>query len=178
MHPKPEPSNAPEHAYDLFMNGQVVARLEWRTDARRDAGWYLLRPGEAERLDIDSAIDALALDDRSSTVDWELHAALGALLSAPLAIDTAERRLHGRPERQVGRFRRLSEAARFEIYVDGIDRMLLAHAVPELPVASVSDVCVLSGTMHLEAFERVARRVAVLGGRVVAVFRDDEDHSS
>ena len=162
------------HIYDLFATGRVVARLEWRAKPRRDAGWYLVRGGRAERLRVDSAIDELADDERSPQAGWELNAELAALLSTPVALDAAERRLHGRPEQRAGRFRRSSAIARVEIYVDGIDGAVLARAVPELPVAAVSDVNMLSGAVHPEAFERVTRRVAVLGGRVVAVFREGD----
>jgi hypothetical protein len=171
-------NNAPAHTYDLFVEGSRTARLEWRTFPRVQAGWYLVRASEEERLPVDVAIDELARDERSSPHDWELHAQLAALLSTPLALDVAERKLHGRPERSAGRFRRRLVGGRLEIYVVDIDTQTLAYAVPELPLEAVSDVSVLSGPLSPEGFERVARRIALLGGRVVAVFRRDDGEAA
>jgi hypothetical protein len=155
----------------------VVGRLEWRAAPRHATGWYLAQPGqEPLRLDVDAAIDELAGERVSADHDWELRAELAAILSTPFALDAADQVLHQRPERVRGRFRRVRAAGRFEIYVENVDPTTLAHAVPELPLESVSDLSVISGDLLPEAFEAVTRRIALLGGRVVA-FRREEDES-
>jgi hypothetical protein len=153
-----------------------VARLEWRSTPRPASGWFLVpESGEPERLDVDLSIDELARDQHSGADEWELNAELSAILSTALALDAAERLLHRRPARPGGRFRRLRSADRFEIYVTEVEAAVLLRAVPELPLESVSDVTVLAGELLPEAFETVARRIALLGGRIVAVFRDRGD---
>jgi hypothetical protein len=163
------------HAYDLYEEGRAIGRLEWRARPRMAAGWYLVQaPGPPERLDVDPAIDDLARDQHSADHDWELHAELAAILSTALALDAAERFLHERPDRP-GRFRRLDTAQHFEIYVTDVDPSLLAHAVPEMPLMSVSDVYVLEGMLLGDSFQVVVRRIGLLGGRVVAVFRNEPE---
>jgi hypothetical protein len=175
MRPDPERGDDPHHAYDLFGAGRLVGRLEWRTVPRDAAGWYLAQAGqEPRRLAVDAAIDELARDRHSPTHDWDLSAELAAILSTPFALDVADQELHQRPSDPGRRFRRVSAARRFELYIDGVDPITLAHAVPELPLESVSDVSVLSGRLMPEAFEAIMRRISLLGGRVVA-FRRDED---
>jgi len=167
-------SQSPRHEYALFDRGQLVARLEWRSGDRSAVGWYLARKGRApDRLAVDPAIDELARDARSEQADWQRAAELAAILSTALALDAAERLLHQRPQRPTGRFRRLTSRQRFEIYVTDVAADVLLHAIPELPLSAVSDVTVLAGELLPEAFEAIARRIALLGGRVVATFRED-----
>jgi hypothetical protein len=175
MRPDPERGDVPPHAYDLFHAGRPIGRLEWRIAPRDAAGWYLVQPsGEPRRLAVDAAIDDLARDRLSPQHDWELSAELAAILSTPFALDAADRALHLRPQREPGRFRRVSGARSFELYVDQVDPITLAHAIPELPLESVSDVSVLSGKLLPEAFEAITRRIGLLGGQVVAFRREDE----
>jgi hypothetical protein len=172
---EPQPRDAPDHSFELYQGGRRVGRLEWRTDPRTAVGWYLILAHDApERLSVDATIDELAAATTTSPDQWALNAELAALLSVPLALDAAERRLHRRPSRGTGRFRRLRSAARYEIYVSSLDAGTLAHAIPELAVESVADVCVLSGVLMPGAFETIARRVALLGGRVLTVLRDSD----
>jgi len=171
---QPAPPHA--HAYGLYEDGRAIGRLEWRTRPRAALGWYLVQaPGPPHRLDVDPGIDELARDERSVQHDWDLHAELAAILSTALALDAAERHLHHRPGPVQGRFRRLDVTQHFEIYVTDVDPSLLAHAVPELPLVSVSDVFILEGTLLGDAFQAVVRRIGLLGGRVVAVFSDESD---
>lgn len=171
----PQRREARDHSFALFQSGRRVGRLEWRTDPRTEAGWYLvLAHGAPERLSVDAAIDELASDTTTAAEQWALNAEVAAILSTPLALDTAERQLHRRPDRRTGRFRRLHSAARYDIYVSSLDVDTLAHAIPELAVESVADVSVLSGVLLPGAFETVARRVALLGGQVLTVLRDDD----
>jgi hypothetical protein len=175
--PADEPHGAPRpHHYELHDHDQAIGRLEWRRHPRREAGWYLVGPSDAaQRLDVDPAIDELAADEHSDAHDWELSAELAAILSTALALDAAERTLHPRTETRRGRFRRLSTARRYEIYVAGLDPALLARAVPELPLTAVSDASVLEGRLLPDGFATVVRRIELLGGRIVAVFGDDPE---
>jgi hypothetical protein len=174
--PEPERRGAPRsHAYDLFEDGRQVGRLEWRARPRRDVGWYVTRPGRpAQRLHVDPGIETLSRDAASPDHDWELNAELSAILSTALAVDAAERFLHPETAHGRHRFNRLSTGP-YEIHVTDIDPDVLAHAVPELPLTAVSDVRILEGELHEEALKSALRRIALLGGRVVAVFRTDPE---
>jgi hypothetical protein len=166
------------HAYELFEDGRPVGRLEWRSLPRSAVGWYVtLPPRPADRLSVDPAIDALARDRTSSDHDWELNAELSAILSTAMAVDAADRLLHPRAEFPRRRFNRLSTGP-YEIHVTGIDPTVLAHAVPELPLTAVSDVRILEGELHEDALTSALRRITLLGGRVVAVFRSEPDSES
>lgn len=175
MRPEPEQRGVPSHMYELFDAGRRVARLEWRLVPRAAVGWYLVKPSEPpRRLVVDSSIDELGRDQHSATHEWALSAELYAILSTPLALDAAGRELNSQPRERRGRFRRVQAARSFELYVDGVDPLILAHAVPELPLESVSDISVLSGALMPEAFEVIHRRIVLLGGRVVAFRHEDE----
>jgi hypothetical protein len=176
MWPEPDRRDvARPHAYDLFDDGRLVGRLEWRTSSRREAGWYVTLPPEpAQRISVDPAIDALARDRTSTDHDWELNAELSAILSTAMAVDAAERYVHPRSELARHRFNRFKTGP-FEIHVTGIEPNVLAHAVPELPITAVSDVRILEGELHEDALKTALRRIALLGGRVVAVFRSEPD---
>ena len=152
-----------------------MGRLEWRSRPRTAVGWYLtLPPRPADRLCVDPAIEKLAGDRTSSAHDWNLSAELSAILSTALAVDAADRLLHPRAEFPRRRFNRLSSGP-FEIHVADIEPTVLAHAVPELPLTAVSDVRILAGVLHEDALTIALRRIALLGGRVVAVFRGEPD---
>src|SRR5918997_1808539 len=45
----------------------------------------------------------------------------------------------------------------------------------ELSLTAVSDVRILEGELHEDALKSALRRIALLGGRVVAVFRSEPD---
>ena len=169
------------HAYEIYDDGRRVGRLEWRLHPRSIAGWYLaLDPRPPQRLEVDPAIDELARDKRSAPHDWELHAELAAILSTALALDAAELFLH--PERELprGRFRRMPTFGSYEIHIADVDPAILARAVPELHMDSVANVVILAGELAGIGLETALRRVALLGGRVVAVFRmhPEEDAES
>ena len=179
MWPDPEPKDrARPHTYELYDDSRPVGRLEWRARPRSEAGWYVvLPPRPADRISVDPSIDALARDIRSSDHEWELNAELSAILSTAMAVDAADRFLHPRAEPSRRRFNRLS-AAPYEIHVTGIETTVLAHAVPELPLTAVSDVRILEGELHEDALTSALRRITLLGGRVVAVFRSEPDSES
>jgi hypothetical protein len=174
--PDPERRDvARPHVYELFEDSRPVGRLEWRSRPRSAVGWYVtLPPRPADRISVDPAIDALARDRASSDKDWELNAELSAILSTAMAVDAADRLLHPRAEFPRRRFNRLSTGP-YEIHVTDIDSTVLAHAVPELPLTAVSDVRILEGELHEDALTGALRRIALLGGRVVAVFRTDPE---
>jgi hypothetical protein len=171
---QPEAEARP-HAYDLFEDGVRVARLEWRNHPRTALGWYLIEgSAPAQRLFVDAAIDELARDARSPAHDWDLHAELAAILSTALALDAAGRALYPSRVRPTRRFRRPISAGRYEIHVTGADPAILARAVPELHLDAVSNVAVLAGQLMSGGLEIALQRITLLGGRVVAVFSDDE----
>ena len=152
-----------------------MGRLEWRSRPRAAAGWYVtLPPRPPDRLNVDPAIDQLSRDRTSSDHDWDLNAELSAILSTAMAVDAADRLLHPRAEFPRRRFNRLSSGP-YEIHVTDIEPGVLAHAVPELPLSAVSDVRILEGELHDDALTCALRRIALLGGRVVAVFRSEPD---
>jgi hypothetical protein len=162
------------HRYDLFEEGRPIGRLEWRSHPRGLTGWHLLRPPDPPmRLAVDASIDDLAADQRADEHAWELDAELAAILSTALALDAADRFLHAHRQPVRRRFRRLTGAGRYEIYVADVDPSVLAHATPELALMSVADVALLEGQLLPEAFDAVIRRIALLGGRVVTVLRDE-----
>jgi hypothetical protein len=163
------------HVYELYEDGRPIGRLEWRSRPRPAVGWYVtLPPRPPDRLSVDPAIDQLARDRTSSDRDWELNAELSAILSTAMAVDATDRLLHPRAEVRRRRFNRLSTGP-YEIHVTGIEPTVLAHAVPELPITAVSDVRILEGELHEVALTIALRRISLLGGRVVAVFRTEPD---
>jgi hypothetical protein len=163
------------HAYDLFEDGRRIARLEWRSRPRSALGWYLTEgSAAAQRLFVDTAIDELARDTRAPAHDWDLHAELAAILSTALALDAAGRILYPSRVRPTRRFRRPISAGRYEIHVTDADPAILARAVPELHLDAVSNVAVLAGELVSGGLELALQRVTLLGGRVVAVFSDDD----
>jgi hypothetical protein len=176
MWPEQQPrGEARPHAYDLYDDGSQIGTLHWRARPRRAAGWYLTRSGGApERLFVDTAIDELARDERSTAHDWDLHAELAAILSTALALDAAGRAIH--PERAQGtrRFRRGLAAGRYEIHVTDVEPAILARIAPELHLDSVSNVTILAGQLLEGGLEVAIQRIGLVGGRIVAVFRSDE----
>ncbi len=170
--PESEERAAPRpHAYDLFEDGRPVGRLEWWLRPRRDVGWYLMLEGvPTRRLEVDPAVDDLARDTHSADHDWYLYAELSAILSTTLALDAAEAALHPRRETERRRFRSRLEAGHYEIHATDIEPAILAHTVPELQLSSVSDVNVLEGNLSAPALQAALRRIALLGGRIVAIF--------
>lgn len=163
------------HAYDLFEDGAPIARLRWRRRPRTALGWYLTTGSAPEqRLFVDAAIDELARDTRSPAHDWDLHAELAAILSTALALDAAGRVLYPSRVRPTRRFRRPISAGRYEIHVADADPAILARAVPELHLDAISNVAVLTGELVSGGLELALQRITLLGGRVVAVFSEDE----
>jgi hypothetical protein len=146
-----------------------VARLQWRAHPRDAVGWYLQRRGRpARRLEIDAGIDALARDTLSDPGSWEASADAVAWLSTALALDAADRALRGGlpapPSRPL-------EPGPYERHVTGIDPAMLACAFPEAAGVSAGDVSVLVGAFDARALAAVIRRVNLLGGRALALFR-------
>src|SRR4051812_49149604 len=154
---------------ELQRGGRVVARLQWRSHPRDAVGWYLQRRGRpARRLDIDAGIDALAHDTLSGPDSWDARADAAAWLSTALALDAADRALRGGlsapPSRPL-------EPGPYELHVTGLDPAMLACAFPEAAGVSAGDVSVLVGAFDDRSLAAVIRRVNLLGGRVLAMFR-------
>ena len=172
MWPEPEERAGPRaHAYELFEEGRPIGRLEWWLRPRRDVGWYLTLDGmSTQRLQVDPAVDDLARDTTSADHDWYLYAELSAILSTTLALDAAEALLHPQPQTERRRFRSRLNAGHYEIHVADIEPVILAHTVPELQLSAVSNVNVLEGDLSAPALQAALRRIALLGGRIVAVF--------
>jgi hypothetical protein len=170
--PEPEERAGPRaHAYELFEEGRPIGRLEWWLRPRRDVGWYLTLDGmSTQRLQVDPAVDDLARDTTSADHDWYLYAELSAILSTTLALDAAEALLHPQPQTERRRFRSRLNAGHYEIHVADIEPVILAHTVPELQLSAVSNVNVLEGDLSAPALQAALRRIALLGGRIVAVF--------
>src|SRR3954447_17420774 len=155
--------------FDLQRGGRVVARLQWRSHPRDAVGWYLQRRGRlARRLEIDAGIDALARDSVSDPASWQARADAVAWLSTALALDAADRALRGGlsapPARPL-------EPGRYELHVRGLDAVMLACAFPDAAGVSTGDVSVLAGAFDARSLAAVIRRVNLLGGRVLALFR-------
>ena len=125
---------------------------------------------------MDTAIDELARDTRSPEHAWDLHAELAAILSTALALDAAGRVLYPSRLWPTRRFRSPISAGRYEIHVTDADPAILARAVPELQLDAVSNVAVLAGELVSGGLELALQRITLLGGRVVAIFSDDQRH--
>src|SRR3954463_3038867 len=154
---------------ELRRGGRVVARLQWGSPPRDAGGWYLQRRGRpARRLDIDFGIDGLARDTVSDPGSWDARADAVAWLSTALALDAADRALRGGlaapPSRPL-------QPGRYELHVSGLDPAMLACAFPEAAGVSAGDVSVLAGAFDARSLAAVVRRVNLLGGRVLALFR-------
>jgi hypothetical protein len=165
------------HSYALFEDGSRIGLLEWRQRPRTALGWYLTEGNDpARRLFVDTAIDELARDTRSPAHAWDLHAELAAILSTALALDAAGRVMYPSRLRPTRRFRRPLSSGRYEIHVTDVDPSILARAIPELHLDAISNVAVLAGELVAGGLEVALQRITLLGGRVVAVFNDDEPH--
>ena len=101
----------------------------------------------------------------SSTPSWRRSSAPRSRSTPPSSY------LH--PERELprGRFRRKPTFGSYEIHIADVDPAILARAVPELHLESVANVVILAGELAGIGLETALRRIALLGGRVVAVFR-------
>ena len=82
--------------------------------------------------------------------------------------------MHPERERKSRRFGRGLAGGRYEIHVADVDTAVLARAMPELHLHAVSNVSVLAGDLLDGGLEIAIQRVALVGGRVVAVFRNDQ----
>ena len=169
---EPEPAGSGSQGvrrYELRRGGRVIGYLEWQAGSRAATGWYLrrgVRP--ARRLAVDAGIDRLARDVTSDPDSWQERADSAAALSTPLALDAADRALRGGlpplPSRPL-------EPGAYELHVTDLDPATLAIACPALITAAAGDTSVLGGVFDDNAMCAVIRRVNLLGGRVLAIFR-------
>src|SRR3954453_24077822 len=161
----------------------ILARRASRPHARwsrRGAAAVALAPAKRGRLvsaaagrparllEIDAGIDALARDTISDAGSWQARADAVAWLSTALALDAADRALRGGlsapPARPL-------EPGAYELHVTGLDAVMLACAFPDAAGVSTGDVSVLAGAFDARSLAAVIRRVNLLGGRVLALFR-------
>src|SRR3954463_15607138 len=159
----------PVERVDLQRGGRVVARLQWRSRPRGAVGWCLRRGGgPARRLEIDFGIDGLARDTVSDPGSWQARADAVAWLSTALALDAADRALRGGlaapPSRPL-------QPGRYELHCSVLEPAMLACAFPEAAGVSAGDVSVLAGAFDSRSLAALIRRVNLLGGRVLALFR-------
>jgi hypothetical protein len=156
------------HRYALFDGGEPVGSLEWRSRPRTRTGWYLARDARpSSRLSVDPGVDELAADTGSDAMLWGVEADATAILSASLALDAAERTIHPPRPHLARPARRPARASRCRVYVEGIDSVVLARAVPELAVSRRGDVSVLDGVLDTDGLAKVLRRLRLLGGAVL-----------
>jgi hypothetical protein len=166
------PTMRPEsdvRSYELRRGGRVIGYLQWQARSRAATGWYLRRgAGPARLLAVDAGLDGLARDALSDHDSWQERADSAAALSTPLALDAADRALRGGlaspPSRPL-------ESGAYELHVTGLDPATLAIVCPALIAASAGDTSVLRGVFDDDAMCAVVRRVNLLGGRVLAIFR-------
>jgi hypothetical protein len=164
-----QPRLSPAGGFELQRGGRVVARLRWRMRPRNALGWYLERRARPpRRLEVDAAIDALARDTRMDRESWDERADALAFLSTALALDAADRALRGG---LAAASARPLESGRYELHITGLDPVLPGCAFPEAAGVSAGDTSVLVGTFDDCAMTAVVRRVNLLGGRVLAMFR-------
>jgi hypothetical protein len=154
----PEPFPAP-HAYTLYLRREAVARLEWRGRE----GWHLrLGEGRWRRLAVDADLDAAL----ASVVADDLIADV----SVALALDAAAQVLRG-PSVRTGP---PLPTGRYELHASGLTPDVLPLAFPETIAVMAGDVSVLAGTFDDRGLAVVTRRIALLGGRLLALFHADD----
>jgi len=119
---------------------------------------------------VDTAVDSLACDAISDYESWQERADSVAALSTPFALDAADRALRGNLPRPPSR---PLEPGDYELHISGGNSATLAIACPPLLAAAAGDTGVLHGTLDDAAMCAVIRRVNLLGGRVLAIFRGD-----
>jgi hypothetical protein len=156
-------------SYELRRGGRVIGSLQWRARPRDATGWYLRRgAGPALRLAVDVGVDGLADDAISDHDSWQERADSAAALSTPLALDAADRALRGGlpppPSRPL-------EPGAYELHVIDLDPATLAIVCPTLVAVAAGDTSVLGGVFDDDTMRTVIRRVNLLGGRVLAIFR-------
>jgi len=111
---------------------------------RHGSGWYLWEREQGWTQVAEEAEPAAALD-----------AAATVLLGPPVPM---------RPTRHVGRY---------EIHVCGLAPDVVPIAFPETITVRTGDVSILAGDDKADDLHRITRRVALLGGAVLALFEEE-----
>jgi hypothetical protein len=159
----------PGHTYALYARGEPVAELQWRPRPASSPGWYLRRFGhDWRRLAVAAELDAALADPPGSETPPET-ADLTALVSIALALDAAAVLLSGPPAPPS----RTIRSGRYELHVRGLAAEIVPYAFPETIAAHVGDVAVLAGHFDDTGLVRTTRRVALLGGKLLALFHAD-----
>ena len=161
--------SSPPQAYALYVHEEPVAQLHWGVGPGRPAGWYLWqRGGGWQRLAVDPELDAGfdgARPDHGSRETGEL----AATVSVALALDAAANLLNGRPTPAARPLR----GGLYEIHACGLAADVVPLAFPETVIGRGADVSVLAGHFDDVGLTVLVRRVAILGGRVLAIFNAD-----
>src|SRR4051794_8807075 len=177
----PRPQRPPERvdvdqsasgdSYALHVREDVVARLHWRNGPGRPAGWYLTqRSGGWQRLTVDAYLDA-DVGPAARPSGWQQAADLAPTLSTALALDAAANVLRGpatTPPRPLPR-------GPYEVHTAGLAFDPIAF--PEAITTRASDTPVLTGHFDDRGLTVLTRRIAILGGHVLAIFPAEQPHA-
>jgi len=151
----------------------MVARLCWRTGPSRPAGWYLSQQrGGWQRLAVDAGLDA-GLGRAARRPGGEQAADLAAWLSTALALDAAADLLRGPPARPPRPLRRGS----YEVHAAGLPFDVVPIAFPEAITTRAGETTVLAGHFDDRGLTVLTRRIAILGGDVLAISPIAQPHA-
>jgi hypothetical protein len=150
-------------SYQLYVAGRPLAVLQWRA-GRRGWGWFLHdSSGRRLQLMVDRGLEG---DRRAEHSEDDELADAAAMLSLALALDEAGRILHG----PIVSPKRPARRGRYELEVAHLDTEVADLAFPEAVAVSIGELCILAGELDDRALAVMTRRVALLGGRVLALF--------
>jgi hypothetical protein len=153
------------HTYELHVGPPVAALLQWRSHPRGVAGWYLHHPvGTSRRLTVDPGLDTLTTRPAGDG-DWAALCDEAAIVSTALALDEAARILLRAPTRPS----RTVPAGGYEVHVAGLAASALPIAFPEATAVTAADTAILSGHFDDARLDVIVRRIALLGGRLLAL---------
>jgi len=163
---------SPQHSYALHVRDTKVARLRWRAEAGQLAGWYLSRQrGDWRRLAVAQELDVGA--DLTARPGCQQTADLAACLSTALALDAAANLLQGPPAVPPRRLR----SGCYEIHAAGLGSEIVAVAFREVVSVCAAHTTVLMGHFDDRALTLLTRRIAILGGHILALFHAPEPHA-
>jgi len=165
--------STPGNTYALHLRGEMVARLRWHTGPGRPAGWYLWqRCGGWRRLTVDAGLDA-GLGHAARCPAWQQAADLAASLSTALALDAAANLLQGPPATPPRPLPRGS----YEVHAAGLAFDVVPIAFPEAITTRAGDTSMLAGHFDDRGLSVLTRRIAILGGHVLAIFPAEQPHA-
>src|SRR3954447_9822057 len=161
------------HSYALHVRGAMVGRLRWRIGPGGAAGWYMSpRRGSWRRLAVDPDLDA-TVGFAARRPGGEQAADLAASLSTALALDAAADLLRGPPASPP----RPLPRGGYEVHATGLAFDVVPIAFPEAITARAGDTSVLTGHFDDRGLSVLTRRIAILGGHVLAISQAEEPHA-